>query len=188
MKNQQDKTNALPALLRADNGVDKLETNSLCCAAAGIIAPPNATAEALTPHEKLRGAALADATLNAQERPLAQPALGYTPRSQPKAIEAEIFSDEELADLTGYKQRAHQRKWLRDRSWVFIESRGGRPLVGRMYARMKLGMTNPVPTEQVPPPTRPAWTPDFSRVNCDAPSKYGKQGLATRNGATQTPS
>lgn len=165
MKNNQDNTSALPALLRAAGGVDTLETNSLCCAAAGITAPLSATAEALVPHEKLRGAALADATLNAQKRPLAQPAAGFTTLSLPKGIEAEIFSDEELADLTGYKQRAHQRKWLRDRNWVFIESRGGRPLVGRMYARMKLGMTNPVFTEQLPPPSRPAWTPDFSRVN-----------------------
>ena len=165
MKNNQDNTSALPALLRAAGGVDTLETNSLCCAAAGITAPLSATAEALVPHEKLRGAALADATLNAQKRPLAQPAVGYTTLSLQKGIEAEIFSDEELADLTGYKQRAHQRKWLRDRNWVFIESRGGRPLVGRMYARMKLGMTNPVLTEQLPPPTRPAWAPDFSRVN-----------------------
>ena len=165
MKNQQNNTSALSALLRTANGGDTLETNSLCCAAAGIIAPPSATAEALIPHEKLRGAALADATLNAQERPLAQPVVGYTHRSLPKAIEAEIFSDDELADLTGYKQRAHQRKWLTDRNWVFVESRGGRPLVGRMYARMKLGMTNTALIEQSPPPARPVWTPDFSRVN-----------------------
>jgi len=78
MKNPQDNVNALPALLRATGCVDTLETNSLCCAAAGIIASSSATAEALIPHEKLRGAALADATLNAQQRPLAQPALGYT--------------------------------------------------------------------------------------------------------------
>lgn len=82
MKNQQDNTGALPALLRTADSVDTLETNSLCCAAAaGIIAPPNATAEALIPYEKLRGAALADATLNAQERARAQPAVGYTQTS-----------------------------------------------------------------------------------------------------------
>ena len=165
MKNQQNNISALSALLRTANGGDTLETNSLCCAAAGIIAPLSATAEALIPHEKLREAALADATLNAQERPLAQPVVWYTHRSLPKAIEAEIFSDDELADLTGYKQRAHQRKWLTDRNWVFVESRGGRPLVGRMYARMKLGMTNTALIEQSPPPARPVWTPDFSRVN-----------------------
>ena len=77
MKNQQNNTGALSALLRTANGGDTLETNSLCCAAAGIIAPTSATAEALIPHEKLRGAALADATLSAQERPLAQLAQGY---------------------------------------------------------------------------------------------------------------
>ncbi|SFB54285.1 hypothetical protein SAMN05216248_11126 [Pseudomonas simiae] len=77
MKNQQDNFPSLPALLCAADSVDTLETNSLCCAAAGIIAPSSATAEALIPHEKLRGAALADATLNAQERLPAQPAVGY---------------------------------------------------------------------------------------------------------------
>jgi hypothetical protein len=77
MKNQQDNFPSLSALLRAGDSVDTLETNSICCAAAGTIAPSSATTEALIPHEKLRGAALADATLNAQERPLAQPALGY---------------------------------------------------------------------------------------------------------------
>ncbi|TFY92773.1 hypothetical protein DYL59_02080 [Pseudomonas kairouanensis] len=81
MKNHQDNTSALPALLRAAGGVDTLETNSLCCAAAGITASLSATAEALVPHEKLRGAALADATLNAQKRAPAQPAVGYM-RSQ----------------------------------------------------------------------------------------------------------
>lgn len=78
MKNQQDNFPSLSALLRAADSVDTLETNSLCCAAAGIIAPSSATADALIPHEKLRGATLADATLNAQERPLAQPVVGYT--------------------------------------------------------------------------------------------------------------
>ena len=78
MKLPKDNANPLPALLRAESGVDTLETNSLCCAAAGIIASLSATPEALIHHEKLRGAALANATLNAQKRPLAQPAVGYT--------------------------------------------------------------------------------------------------------------
>jgi hypothetical protein len=69
-------TQASTALLCTANGVDTLETNSLCCAAAGIIAPLSATAEALIPHEKLRGAAPPDATLIAQNRPPAQPVVG----------------------------------------------------------------------------------------------------------------
>lgn len=79
------------ALLCTAKGVDTLETNSLCCAAAGIIAPLSATAEALIPHEKLRGAALADATLNAQERPLAQPVVGYKhDRSEVPALNSSL--------------------------------------------------------------------------------------------------
>ncbi|PUA43492.1 hypothetical protein C5U62_22975 [Pseudomonas protegens] len=79
-------------------------------------------------------------------------------------METEILSEEELADITGYKGRFHQRRWLDDRKWLYVESRGGRPLVGRQYARIKLGA---VPTifDPNPPPAAPAWTPDFSRVN-----------------------
>ncbi len=101
MKNQQNNTSALSALLRTANSGDTLETNSLCCAAAGIIAPPSATAEALIPQEKLRGAALADATLNAQERPLAQPAVGYK-QLQSVARELHVYQNiRSNADLLG---------------------------------------------------------------------------------------
>lgn len=65
------------ALLCNATCVNAQETKSLCCAAAGIIVHLSATAEALIPQEKLRGAALADGTLNAQQRPLAQPNVGY---------------------------------------------------------------------------------------------------------------
>ena len=78
MKNQQKNAGAEAALLRITSGVDTSETNSLCCAAAGIIAPSSAPNEALIPLEKLRGAAVDDAMLSAQERPPAQPAVGYT--------------------------------------------------------------------------------------------------------------
>ena len=53
-----------------------LETNSLRCTAASNIASSSATA--LIPHNKLRGAALRDATLTTSQRPLAQLALEYT--------------------------------------------------------------------------------------------------------------
>jgi hypothetical protein len=78
MKMDLHTNQAATALLRSTNGVDTLETNSLCCAAAGIIALLSATTEALIPHEKLREAATPDATLIAQNRPPAQPVVGYT--------------------------------------------------------------------------------------------------------------
>ena len=56
----------------AKTSLDALETNSLCCAAVGIIASFSSTTEALTPQEKLREAAAPNATLIAQNRPPAQ--------------------------------------------------------------------------------------------------------------------
>lgn len=77
MQMDQHDTQTTTALLRKETSVDTLETNSLCCAAAGIIAPSSSTTEALIPHEKLREAATPNATLNAQNRPPAQLAEGY---------------------------------------------------------------------------------------------------------------
>ena len=68
----------LPALLRNANGIDTPVKNSLCCAAAGINKAFRATAWVLIPHIKLRKAAHTDAPLNAQNRPPAQPVVGYT--------------------------------------------------------------------------------------------------------------
>ncbi len=68
----------LPALLRNASGIDAPAKNSLCCAAAGITKAFRATAGGLIPHIKLREAARIDAPLNAQNRPLAQPVVGYT--------------------------------------------------------------------------------------------------------------
>ena len=69
----------LPALLRNANGIDTPVKNSLCCAAAGITKAFRATAWVLIPHIKLRKAAHLDAALNAQNRPPAQPVVGYSP-------------------------------------------------------------------------------------------------------------
>lgn len=85
MQMDQHDTQTTTALLRKETSVDTLETNSLCCAAAGIIAPSSSTTEALIPHEKLREAAPPNATLNAQNRPPAQPVEGYKqPSSSPE--------------------------------------------------------------------------------------------------------
>jgi hypothetical protein len=78
MQKELHNTQSTTALLREETSVDTPETNSLCCAAAGIIAPSSSTTEALIPHEKLREAATPNATLTAQNRPPAQPAEGYT--------------------------------------------------------------------------------------------------------------
>ncbi|WP_447902733.1 hypothetical protein [Pseudomonas serbica] len=58
--------------------LDAQEKKSLCCAAVGITTPSSSATEALIPHEKLREAASPDASLTAQNGPLAQPVVGYT--------------------------------------------------------------------------------------------------------------
>jgi hypothetical protein len=78
MQMDQHNTQSKTALLCEAVSVDTPETNSLCCATAGIIAPSCSTTEALIPHEKLREAATPNATLTAQNRPPAQPAVGCT--------------------------------------------------------------------------------------------------------------
>ncbi|MCP1489441.1 hypothetical protein J3D48_005754 [Pseudomonas fluorescens] len=78
MQKDQHTSQSLTALLCEEASVNTLETNSLCCEAAGNIAPFCSTTEALIPHEKLREAATLNATLIAQNRPPAQPAVGYT--------------------------------------------------------------------------------------------------------------
>lgn len=71
-------TTRAPALLRKGAGVDAQKTKGLCCAAAGIISPPNTHADSQVPHDRLRQAAPTDTTLIASVRQHAQPAKGYT--------------------------------------------------------------------------------------------------------------
>jgi hypothetical protein len=103
MKMDQHTTQTSTALLCNANGVDTPETNSLCCAAAGIIAPLSATAEALIPHEKLREATAPDATLIAQNRPPAQLVEGYKPllpdQENPQQQAVEVFQIDERAEF-----------------------------------------------------------------------------------------
>jgi hypothetical protein len=78
IKIQRKTIEASTALLGNVEVVDAQETKNLWCGAAGIIKPVSATAEALIPHEKLREAVPPDASLIAQSRLPAQPALRYT--------------------------------------------------------------------------------------------------------------
>ncbi|UVK80725.1 hypothetical protein LOY46_14100 [Pseudomonas sichuanensis] len=75
-----DQANATrtPALLCEAAGVDAQKTKSLCCVAAGIISTLSAPTDLQIPHDRLRRAAPADATLIASDRPHAQLAKGYT--------------------------------------------------------------------------------------------------------------
>ena len=53
-------------------------------------------------------------------------------------LKSETLSDDELKELSGCAQVKGQIEWLRQQGWQFLETKAGKPVVGRMYARLKL--------------------------------------------------
>ena len=97
MKPSQTNTPAEPALLCIESRSDTPVKNSLCCAVTGVIKALRAIAGVLIPHVKLRRAARVDATLNAQNRPLAQLVVGYG--HQTISIESLSAADVQAVEL-----------------------------------------------------------------------------------------
>lgn len=60
-------------------------------------------------------------------------------------MESLFLSKDEVAELTGYKVPALQCRWLRERGWVFEQNRNNRPIIGRGYAKCRLGGGDAVP-------------------------------------------
>lgn len=56
--------------------------------------------------------------------------------------EAMFLTADELRELTGYKLSTCQMRWLSNHGWQFEVSQIGRPIVGRAYARQKLGFVD----------------------------------------------
>jgi hypothetical protein len=105
MQKDQHNSQFTTALLRKETSVDTLETNSLCCAAVGIIATSSSATEALIPHKKLRGAATPNATLIAQNRPPAQPAVGYThPESNSESPSHEAVDELQIDERVEFER------------------------------------------------------------------------------------
>ena len=73
-------------------------------------------------------------------------------------LPSETLAADELADITGSWTNDGQRSWLDTNRWKYHTNRAGRPIVGRMYARLKLsGIEASALTPQ-------AWAPDFSGI------------------------
>lgn len=73
---------------------------------------------------------------------------------------SETLSDDELATITGYKIPSCQRQWLTSNAWEFVLTGAQRPVVGRVYARLKLAGVKPTAHNAV----AETWTLDLSRV------------------------
>jgi hypothetical protein len=58
-------------------------------------------------------------------------------------LQSETLSPEEIVDISGCARKADQVDWLKSNNWVFVQNRAGLPIVGRLYARMRLAGINP---------------------------------------------
>ncbi len=75
-------------------------------------------------------------------------------------IQSETLADEELATITGYLLPSKQIQWLSINGWQYVLTGARRPIVGRVYARLKLAGVKPSATNAV----TEAWSLDLSRV------------------------
>jgi hypothetical protein len=74
-------------------------------------------------------------------------------------MQSEILTPEEVANICGCARKADQIEWLTTQGWTFVRNRSGEPIVGRLYARLKLAGINPASLS-----TGSSWVPDFSKV------------------------
>jgi hypothetical protein len=76
-------------------------------------------------------------------------------------LQSETLSAEEISDISGCSRKNDQIDWLQRQGWVFIQNRAGAPIIGRLYARLKLAGINPAAMSM---PAAAGWQPDFSKV------------------------
>lgn len=75
------------------------------------------------------------------------------------SLESETLTKHELVEITGSSRRFDQIAWLDAQAWQYVKTRAGEPVVGRLYARLKLAGINAAGISSVE-----ARGPDMSRV------------------------
>ena len=76
-------------------------------------------------------------------------------------IQTETLDEEELATITGYQMHSKQIQWLNNNGWQHVLTGARRPIVGRVYARLRLAGLKPSATNAV----AESWTLDLSKVS-----------------------
>lgn len=76
-------------------------------------------------------------------------------------FQSETLADEELATITGYQIPSKQIQWLTDNRWEFVLTGARRPIVGRVYARLKLAGVKPSAVNAV----TETWSLDLANVS-----------------------
>lgn len=81
--------------------------------------------------------------------------------NSPVTYLGELLTDNEVASITGYQTPSRQIQWLASNGWQHVLNGARRPVVGRLYARLKLAGLKPSEANAV----TETWTFDLSRVN-----------------------
>lgn len=76
-------------------------------------------------------------------------------------LSSETLTDDELALITGYQIPSKQIQGLTHNHWEFVLTGARRPIVGRVYARMKLAGVKPSPANAV----ADIWTLNLANVS-----------------------
>ncbi len=76
------------------------------------------------------------------------------------ALPSETLNQEELVAITGYQIPSRQIQWLTHNGWEYVLTGARRPIVGRIYARLKLAGVKASTTNAV----AETWTLDLSKV------------------------
>ncbi|WP_284185530.1 DUF4224 domain-containing protein [Pseudomonas rhodesiae] len=76
-------------------------------------------------------------------------------------FQSETLADEELATITGYQIPSKQIQWLTENYWEFVLTGARRPIVGRVYARLKLAGVKPSAVNAV----AETWSLDLANVS-----------------------
>ncbi len=76
-------------------------------------------------------------------------------------FQSETLADEDLATITGYQIPSKQIQWLTENHWEFVVTGARRPIVGRVYARLKLAGVKPSAVNAV----TEIWSLDLANVS-----------------------
>lgn len=75
--------------------------------------------------------------------------------------QSEILAEDEICAITGFKLARSQINWLDQHGWHYELTGTRRPVVGRVYARLKLAGVKPNGANAV----AETWTLDLSKIS-----------------------
>ena len=76
-------------------------------------------------------------------------------------IQSEILAEDEISAITGFKLARSQINWLDQHGWHYELTGARRPIVGRVYARLKLAGVKPTGANAI----AQTWTLDLAKVS-----------------------